>query len=74
MTLLVVMVFFGATLVRSALGFGEALIAVPIPAFVRHERSAARDLWHAEPSSHEIQALTLHKNTQRVPRRSKNIV
>jgi uncharacterized membrane protein YfcA len=31
---LVVMVFFGATLVRSALGFGEALIAVPILAFV----------------------------------------
>jgi uncharacterized protein len=28
------MVFFGATLVRSALGFGEALIAVPILAFV----------------------------------------
>lgn len=27
-------VFFGATLVRSALGFGEALIAVPILAFV----------------------------------------
>jgi uncharacterized protein len=31
---LVVMVFFGATLVRSALGFGEALIAVPMLAFV----------------------------------------
>ena len=31
---LVVLVFFGATLVRSALGFGEALIAVPILAFV----------------------------------------
>jgi uncharacterized membrane protein YfcA len=31
---LVVIVFFGATLVRSALGFGEALIAVPILAFV----------------------------------------
>jgi uncharacterized protein len=31
---LVVMVFFGATLVRSALGFGEALIAVPILAFM----------------------------------------
>lgn len=31
---LVVMVFFGATLVRSALGFGEALIAVPLLAFV----------------------------------------
>ena len=31
---LVVMVFFGATLVRSALWFGEALIAVPILAFV----------------------------------------
>ncbi len=28
------MVFFGATLVRSALGFGEALIAVPILAFM----------------------------------------
>jgi uncharacterized membrane protein YfcA len=34
MTALVVIVFFGATLVRSALGFGEALIAVPILAFV----------------------------------------
>src|SRR4051812_31378648 len=34
LTLLVVMVFFGATLVRSALGFGEALIAVPLLAFV----------------------------------------
>jgi uncharacterized protein len=31
---LVVIVFLGATLVRSALGFGEALIAVPILAFV----------------------------------------
>jgi hypothetical protein len=31
---LVVTVFFGATLVRSALGFGEALIAVPILAFL----------------------------------------
>ena len=27
-------VFFGATLLRSALGFGEALIAVPLLAFV----------------------------------------
>jgi uncharacterized membrane protein YfcA len=34
LTVLVVMVFFGATLVRSALGFGEALIAVPLLAFV----------------------------------------
>ena len=34
LALLVVMVFFGATLVRSALGFGEALIAVPMLAFV----------------------------------------
>jgi uncharacterized membrane protein YfcA len=33
-TLLVVVVFFGATLLRSALGFGEALIAVPLLAFV----------------------------------------
>jgi hypothetical protein len=32
--LLVVVVLFGATLVRSALGFGEALIAVPLLAFV----------------------------------------
>src|SRR5262249_50763044 len=30
----VVVVFFGATLVRSAFGFGEALIAVPLVAFV----------------------------------------
>ena len=34
LTLLVVVVLFGATLVRSALGFGEALIAVPLLAFV----------------------------------------
>jgi len=34
LTLLVVAVFFGATLLRSALGFGEALIAVPLLAFV----------------------------------------
>jgi uncharacterized membrane protein YfcA len=33
-TVLVVVVLFGATLVRSALGFGEALIAVPLLAFV----------------------------------------
>jgi uncharacterized protein len=33
-TVLVVAVFFCATLVRSALGFGEALIAVPLVAFV----------------------------------------
>jgi hypothetical protein len=30
LTLLVVVVFFGATLLRSALEFGEALIAVPL--------------------------------------------
>jgi uncharacterized membrane protein YfcA len=34
LTLLVVAVLFGATLLRSALGFGEALIAVPLLAFV----------------------------------------
>ena len=34
LTLTVVTVFFGATLLRSALGFGEALIAVPLLAFV----------------------------------------
>jgi uncharacterized membrane protein YfcA len=34
LTLLIVVVFFGATLLRSALGFGEALIAVPLLAFV----------------------------------------
>ena len=34
MTLFVVAVFFFATLVRSAFGFGEALIAVPLVAFV----------------------------------------
>ena len=34
LTSFVVAVFFGATLVRSALGFGEALIAVPLLAFV----------------------------------------
>jgi hypothetical protein len=34
MTLQVILVLFAATLVRSALGFGEALIAVPLLAFV----------------------------------------
>jgi uncharacterized membrane protein YfcA len=33
-TLFVVLVFFCATVIRSALGFGEALIAVPLVAFV----------------------------------------
>ena len=33
-TLFVVVVFFCATIVRSALGFGEALLAVPLVAFV----------------------------------------
>jgi len=37
-TLFVVAVFFCATLVRSALGFGEALIAVPLVAFVLPSR------------------------------------
>src|SRR6476646_5746465 len=41
LTLLVVVVFFGATLLRSALGFGEALIAVPLLAFVLPVRVAA---------------------------------
>jgi len=36
-----VAVFFGATLVRSALGFGEALIAVPLLAFVQPVEIAA---------------------------------
>ena len=34
MTIFVIAAFFFATLVRSALGFGEALIAVPLVAFV----------------------------------------
>lgn len=37
----VVAVFFGATLIRSALGFGEALIAVPLMAFVLPVATAA---------------------------------
>jgi uncharacterized membrane protein YfcA len=41
LTLLVVVVFFGATLLRSALGFGEALIAVPLLAFVLPVQVAA---------------------------------
>jgi uncharacterized membrane protein YfcA len=41
LTLLVVIVFFGATLLRSALGFGEALIAVPLLAFVLPVKVAA---------------------------------
>jgi uncharacterized membrane protein YfcA len=36
-----VVVFFGATLLRSALGFGEALIAVPLLAFVLPVKVAA---------------------------------
>jgi uncharacterized protein len=41
LTLIVVVVFFGATLLRSALGFGEALIAVPLLAFVLPVKVAA---------------------------------
>jgi len=41
LTLVVVAVFFGATLIRSALGFGEALIAVPLLAFVLPVKVAA---------------------------------
>ena len=41
LTSFVVAVFFGATLVRSALGFGEALIAVPLLAFVLPVKVAA---------------------------------
>ena len=41
LTLLVVAVFFGATLLRSALGFGEALIAVPLLSFVMPVKVAA---------------------------------
>ena len=40
-TLLVVAVFFVATLIRSAFGFGEALIAVPLLAFVLPVKVAA---------------------------------
>lgn len=40
-TAFVVVVFFAATLVRSALGFGEALIAVPLLAFVLPVKVAA---------------------------------
>jgi len=41
LTLIVVVVFFCATLLRSALGFGEALIAVPLLAFVLPIKVAA---------------------------------
>jgi hypothetical protein len=41
LTLLVVAVLFGATLLRSALGFGEALIAVPLLSFVMPVKVAA---------------------------------
>jgi uncharacterized membrane protein YfcA len=41
LTFLVVTVFFCATLLRSALGFGEALIAVPLLAFVMPVQIAA---------------------------------
>jgi len=40
-TALVVAVFFGATLIRSAFGFGEALIAVPLLALVLPVKVAA---------------------------------
>jgi uncharacterized membrane protein YfcA len=41
LTCLVVAVFFSATLIRSALGFGEALVAVPLLAFVLPIKVAA---------------------------------
>jgi uncharacterized membrane protein YfcA len=41
LTLVVVIVLFAATLLRSALGFGEALIAVPLLAFVLPVKVAA---------------------------------
>jgi uncharacterized protein len=41
LTLLIVAIFFGATLIRSALGFGEALVAVPLLAFVLPVQVAA---------------------------------
>jgi uncharacterized membrane protein YfcA len=41
LTLLFVAVLFGATLLRSALGFGEALIAVPLLAYVLPVKVAA---------------------------------
>jgi uncharacterized membrane protein YfcA len=41
LTLIVVVVIFCATLIRSALGFGEALIAVPLLAFVLPVKVAA---------------------------------
>jgi uncharacterized protein len=41
LTLTVVAVFFGATLLRSALGFGEALVAVPLLALVLPVKVAA---------------------------------
>jgi uncharacterized membrane protein YfcA len=41
LTFVVVAVFFCATLVRSALGFGEALLAVPVLAFVMPVKVAA---------------------------------
>jgi len=41
MTVAVVAVFFGATLIRSAFGFGEALIAVPLLALVLPVKVAA---------------------------------
>jgi uncharacterized protein len=41
MTIAVVAVFFGATLIRSAFGFGEALVAVPLLALVLPVQVAA---------------------------------
>jgi len=41
LSVVVVVVFFGATLLRSALGFGEALIAVPLLAFGLRVKVAA---------------------------------
>jgi uncharacterized membrane protein YfcA len=40
-TLVVITVLFGATLIRSALGFGEALVAVPLLAFALPVKEAA---------------------------------
>lgn len=66
-TLYVVVVFFGATVVRSAFGFGEALIAVPLVAFVLPVEVAAPV---AVLISVTVAAIVLAQDWRHVNRRS----
>jgi len=65
LTILVVVVFFGATLLRSALGFGEALIAVPLLAFVLPVKVPRRSLCGAGLVLQAIVTWTAHQPAAR---------